>query len=130
PPAPVFDFLARQAPSGSFRIAKVGYPIPASAGMVYGIEMAEGYDFPIERLQLFMNGLTETRDDGVFFLADMIAQTNDRRLDLLNVKYVLAISPSPEFDQLNRRPDRFTLVYKQGAIAVFQNKSVMPRAFV
>jgi hypothetical protein len=130
PPAPVFDFLARQGDPAMFRIAKVGYPIPANSGMVYGIEMAEGYDLSTERTRLFTGGLTETRDDGVFFLADKIIETRDRRLDLLNVKYIVAIARSPEFDRLVSRPERFAVVYKEGSIAVFENKSVLPRAFV
>ncbi|HEY2383065.1 MAG TPA: YfhO family protein [Terriglobia bacterium] len=130
PPAPVFDFLARQGNPAEFRIAKVGYPIPANSGMFYGVEMAEGYDLPIERTRLFTQGLTENRDDGVFFLADKIVETNDRRLDLMNLKYIVTSWPSPEFDRLVRRSDRFAVVYEEGAIAVFENKSVLPRAFV
>ena len=130
PPAPVFSFLATQGDAATFRIAKVGFPIPANSGMMYGIEMAEGYDLPIERTRLFTGGLTENRDDGVFFLADKIAAAPDRRLDLLNVKFIVAIAPSLEFDQLASRPDRFAVVYKAGSITAFENKLALPRAFV
>jgi hypothetical protein len=130
PPAPAFDFLSRQGDPSSFRIAKAGYPIPANSGMMYGIQMAEGYDICLERTRLFTRGLTETRDDGVFFLSDKIAEARDRRLDMLNVKYLLVITPSPDFDQLASQPGRFSMVYNERSIAIFENKSVLPRAFV
>jgi hypothetical protein len=130
PPAPVFDFLAGRGEAGTFRVAKAGYPIPANSGMIYGIEMAEGYDLSTERTRLFTRGLSEMRDDGVFFLADGIAETHDRRFDLLNVRYVVVIMPSPEFDQLARHPGRFASIYEAGSIAVFENRAALPRAFV
>ena len=73
--------------------------------------------------------LAEPRDDGVFFLSDRIAGVHDRRLDLLNVKFVVVTAPGPDFDQLALRPERFAVVYREGSIAVFENKSVLPRAF-
>jgi hypothetical protein len=97
--------------------------------MIYGLEMAEGYDLSIERMRQFKRDLAETRDDGVFFLSDRIAGIRDRRLDLLNVKFVVVTAPSQDFDQLARRPERFVAVYREGSIAVFENKSVLPRAF-
>lgn len=129
PPAPAFDFLSRQGEGWTFRIAKAGYPIPANSGMMYGIQMGEGYDICMERTRLFSRGLTEMRDDGVFFLSDKIVETKDRRLDMLNVKYLLVITPSPDFDRLRGQPERFTPVYRENSIAIFENKSVLPRAF-
>ena len=130
PRPPVFDFLARQGDPSAFRIAKAGYPIPANSGMMYGIQMAEGYDICTERTRLFTRGLTEMRDDGVFFLSDRIAQNRDRRLDMLNVKYLVVITPSVDFDRLASQAGRFEMVYRENSIAVFENKSVLARAFV
>ncbi len=129
PRAPLFDFLARQRSAGPFRIAKAGYPIPANSGMMYGLEMAEGYDLTTQRARLFTAGLREDRDDAIFFLADRIVDSSDRRFDMLNVKYVAVTVPGHEFDLLSSRPDRFTIVYQEPTVAVFENRSVLPRAF-
>src|SRR6185436_13576376 len=82
------------------------------------------------RARLFTRGLTETRDDGVFFLSENIVENPDRRLDLLNVKYLIVIAPSVDFGRFASRPDRFKLVYQDKTTAVFENRSVLPRAFV
>jgi hypothetical protein len=130
PSAPLFDFLKTQGPPGAFRVAKLGYPIPANSGMIYGFEMAEGYDLTTERVRLFTDGLRDDRDDGIFFRADGIVNTIDRRFDLLNVKYIAASFPGPEFDLLSSKPGRFRVVYKEPTVAVFENRTVLPRAFV
>lgn len=129
PRAPLFDFLAGQQSAGPFRIAKAGYPIPANSGMMYGLEMAEGYDLTTQRARLFTAGLREDRDDAIFFLADRIVDSSDRRFDMLNVKYLPVTVPGHEFDLLSSRPDRFTIVYQEPTVAVFENRSALPRAF-
>jgi len=130
PSAPLFDFLKTQGSPGAFRVAKLGYPIPANSGMIYGFEMAEGYDLTTERVRLFTHGLRDDRDDGIFFRADGIVNTIDRRFDLLNVKYIAASFPGSEFDLLSSKPGRFRVVYKEPTVAVFENRTVLPRAFV
>jgi hypothetical protein len=127
PPAPVFAFLQGNAPQGRFRIAKGGYPIPANSGIVYGIEMAEGYEITTLRATAFTRDFSEQRDDAIFFLADKIVQTEDRRFDMLNVKYLVAIADSPEYEQFAAQPQRFTPVFSQGSVAVFENRNVLPR---
>jgi hypothetical protein len=129
PKAPLFDFLSNQGPVGTFRIAKAGYPIPANSGMIYGFEMAEGYDLTTARARLFTDGLREDRDEAIFFRIDEVVNMPDRRFDLLNVKYVIVMYPGREFDLLSRTEDRFRIVYKEPGIAVFENKSALPRVF-
>jgi hypothetical protein len=97
--------------------------------MVYGFEMAEGYDLTTARARLFTDGLREDRDEAIFFRIDEVVHTPDRRFDLLNVKFVVVLSPGPEFDLLSATRDRFRIVYKDSSIAVFENKSVLPRFF-
>src|SRR5262249_11220679 len=92
-----------------------------------------GYDIAIESTRLFTSGLTMMRDDGVFFVSDGIVASRDRRLDLLNVKYLLTVRPGEDFDAFAAQAGaegRFSLVYQEGSIAVFENKRVLPRAFV
>ncbi|HYR92324.1 MAG TPA: YfhO family protein [Terriglobia bacterium] len=129
PAAPVFEFLSRQGDPATFRVAKAGFPIPVNSGIMYKLHTADGYDICTTWMRIFNNDLTLERDDGIFFLADKLSQSTDRRLDMLNVKYLVVIAGSPDFEQLAVRPDRFAEVYKQGSIAVFENKFVLPRLF-
>jgi hypothetical protein len=129
PSAPVFNFLRGRERPATYRLAKAGYPIPANSGIMYDIETADGYEVCTARARNFTADLTEQRDDAVFFLADKLSQAKDRRIDLLNVKYLAVITPGPEFEQLGGRPDKFAEIYRQGSIAVFENKSVLPRLF-
>jgi len=129
PPAPVFDFLKKQGNPSTFRIAKAGYPIPANSGIIYGLESADGYEIPNERARQFSAGLIEERDDAVFYEAEKVAASPDRRLDMLNVKFWIVIAGSRQFREFGARPERFKLAYEEGSIAIFENKRVLPRLF-
>jgi hypothetical protein len=129
PATPVFDFLRAHAEPGHFRFAKAGYPIPANAGVMYGTEAADGYEICLLATRTFCRDLTQDRDDAVFFLPDRIVQNRDRRVDLLNVKYFLVTSPSPEDTDFRRRPERFQQAYKDDGVIVYENLSVLPRLF-
>jgi len=128
PTAPVIEFIRSQPDASPFRVAKDRVPIPHDAGMVYGFESADGYDLTTERTRTFTADLSEQREDGVMFLAEkMIAP--DRRLDMLNVKYVMVTAPGQQFDLLTQQTDRFTRVFQQPGVAVFENRTVLPRFF-
>ena len=129
PMAPVFNFLRNGDSPATFRIAKAGYPIPPNSGMIYGLESADGYEITTERARTFSMGLTEDRDDAVFFDATKVAQAADRRTDMLNIRYWIVIAGSPEFKEFAGRHDRFAQVYNEGSVAVFESKSTLPRLF-
>jgi Bacterial membrane protein YfhO len=128
PAAPVLEFLRSQANAAPFRVAKDRFPIPHDAGMIYGFEAADGYDLTTERTRTFTSDLIENREDGVMFLAENILGSRDRRFDLLNVKYLMVSKPGPQFDLL-ATSDRFVPVFSQEFVSVFENKTVLPRAF-
>ncbi len=129
PAAPVFDFLQTRGDHGTFRVAKDPYPIPHDTGTIYGFDAADGYDLITERPRRFTSGLTAPRDDGMMFITEDILHAQDRRLDLLNIKYFIVTKPGPEFELMAHRPDRFTPAFSQASIAVFENRSAFPRAF-
>lgn len=129
PSAPVFNFLQSRGGAATFRMAKAGYPIPANSGIIYGIETADGYEIASERARTFNNGLMEQRDDAVFYEAEKVTQTQDRRTDMLNVRYWVVIAGSPEFQQFQNRADRYVQVFNSGSMVVFESKSVLPRLF-
>jgi len=128
PPAPILDFLRVQDRAAPFRVAKDRFPIPHNSGIIYGFEAADGYDLTTERTRAFTSDLTENREDGVMFLAENILASRDRRLDMLNVKYLLVSKPGPQFDSL-AASDRFVPVFSQELVAVFENKNALPRVF-
>ncbi|PYS36108.1 MAG: hypothetical protein DMG14_25425 [Acidobacteria bacterium] len=128
PPAPVFEFLRTRDNSAPFRVAKDRVPIPHNAGMIYGFEAADGYDLTTARTRAFTADLTENREDGVMFLAEKILAARDRRLDMLNVKYLMVTKPGPQFEML-AASDRFVPIFSQASVAVFENKTALPRFF-
>jgi hypothetical protein len=129
PPAPVIDFVRSRPDASPYRVAKDRVPIPHDAGMVYGFEAADGYDLTTERTRKFTADLGERREDGVMFLAEQMAAAQDRRLDMLNVKYVMVTAPSEQFDLLSQQSERFTHVFQQPGAAVFENRTALPRFF-
>src|SRR5262249_51527084 len=57
-----------------------------------------------------------------------IPESSDRRLDLLNVKYVLVSASAPEI-KLFSDARRFAQVFNNGVVAIVENKTVLPRVF-
>ena len=128
PNSPVFEFLANQNTS-QFRIIGIGPPYPANAHTMYNVAAAEGYASLLPELQRAFSQDTRIDSDGLYFSAQGILETRDRRLDLLNVKYVVLIAYAPEFKWFEKS-DRFVQVFNNGEVAIFENKSVLPRAWV
>jgi hypothetical protein len=127
--APAIDFIRTRDQSAPFRVAKDRVPIPHDAGMIYGFESADGYDLTTERARAFNADFMENREDGVMLLAENILVAKDRRFDMLNVKYLMVSKPGPQFDMLSAS-ERFTRVFSQDLVAVFENKTSLPRFFL
>jgi len=129
PSAPVFDFLRKQGNSGDFRMVTVGVPFASNASIPYGISSADGYEVRLAQSQLaFCRDYIDTSFSGLYFLPSHFLKFTDRRLDMLNVRYLAATTGSPEFADL-KNSQRFTLAFDDGHVALFENMSVLPRAF-
>src|SRR5207302_986844 len=59
-----------------------------------------------------------------------ITSHRDRRLDMLNVRYIVASSFNGGRDALAAQPDRFRLVAEADHTHVFENLRTLPRAWV
>jgi hypothetical protein len=130
PDSPVFRFLSEQTEKGQARTSTLGLPYCMNANLMYGIPSADGYETGLVAPQrLFSLDYTDDHLDGIWFNASHILNLKDRRLDLLNVKYLTTLSASREFDLL-KNTSRFRMVYNDGDAAVFENTSVLPRAFL
>jgi hypothetical protein len=128
PSSPVFEFFARQNMS-QFRIIEIGLPYPANAHTMYNVAAAEGYEVRLPELQRAFASDTMVDSDGLYFTAQGILESRDRRLDLLNVKYVVLIAYAAEFKSFEKS-DRFVQVFNNGDVAIFENKSALPRAWL
>jgi hypothetical protein len=128
PKAPAFDFLSGQPQP--FRVAAVNDTIPDNMEPIYGLSSATGYDFMHRRLVSLTEGLRKDRRDLVMFTAEGILATENRVLDLLNVKYILATPFNESLAQMRTQPHRFRETWSDGAVTIFENQRVLPRTFL
>ena len=130
PQAPVFDFLKKNSNPARFRIAEIGGPYFLNAHMMYDLASADGYETRISLLQrVFSADLTSNGLDSIYFTATGLLNYADRRLDLLNVKYLVFGVSDPGYKLFSGNA-RFTEVYNDGYSAILENKRVLARAFV
>jgi hypothetical protein len=130
PAARIFDFLKQNADPARFRVAQITAPYPANANVMYQTASADGYEVKLTPWQrVFSLDYMAEGIDGIFFTGGRLLRFNDRRLDVLNVKYVIVETISPEFTRF-KTTNRFALAYNSGYVAAFENKSVLPRAFL
>ncbi len=131
PSPPVFDFLKKQGPTESFRVAPVGLTYPMNSGIAYELQSLTGFEAAIPpALRRFAADLTEDYPDSIIMASKKILSTHDRRLDMLNVKYVVVTASEPEYEMFSQHPDRFSEVFKRDKTVVFENKTTLPRAFI
>jgi hypothetical protein len=130
PSARIFDFLKQNANPARFRVAPIGLPYPANANVMYQIASPDGYEVQLTPWQrVFSLDYIDEGTIGISFTGGRLLRFNDRRLDMLNVKYLILEKGSPEFSRF-KGTDRFALAYNSGYVAAFENKSVLPRAFL
>lgn len=127
PLVPVFQFLKANADPNRFRVASIGATYPANAELVYDLAALEGYDLELKLAHEYLADFG-IPTDGIDLNADQIVAVNDRRLDLMNLKYLVASTQNSSYDVLAAKPNRFRLVFAQGSIRVLENENVLPRA--
>ena len=127
PPAPAFEFL--RAHAGFDRVTSVDGAYTSNAEIVYGLSAAGGYDILLRRTARLM-ALIGPPSNQVYPSSEKILAAPSRLLDLLNVRYLVATTVNEGAARLAARPDRFTPVFSEGAIRIFENRSVLPPAFL
>jgi len=132
PPAPVFDFLRQQGPPGTFRVGEtIPGSYPANSPTSYGVQSLTGYEAIVpETLHRFILDFSDSDEDAIHLIGEKTATLRDRRIDLLNLKYIVVTVGAPEYQSFRDHAERFLEVFKQGNLAVFENKTVLPRAFL
>lgn len=129
PQAPVFDFLKAHADPFRDRVAAVVDPYPVNSAMMYGLAAADGYEVKLLRIREFCQGYSDGSPDNVTFGGDEFFRQDDRRLDLLNIRYFVVYTARQEFQRFSADPGRYAMVFRDANVAVFENRKVLPRAF-
>jgi hypothetical protein len=127
PQVPVFKFLQEHADPARYRVAEVGATYFTNAEMVYGLAGLDGYDLELRRTGNLLGDLAPPTT-GVNIDAERIVKTDDRRLDLMNVRYLVATTYNDSYDILATRPDRFKLAFEDRGTRILENLRVLPRA--
>jgi hypothetical protein len=131
PPAPAFDFLKQRSAEETFRMAPIGLPQPLNSGIAYGLESLTGFEAAVPpALQRFTLDLTEDYPARFILVGAKVLASQDRRFDMLNTKYLVVTRAAPEYELFLQQPARFAEVFKRETIAVFENKTALPRAFI
>jgi hypothetical protein len=131
---PLPEIYARlPAPGDSpYRIASLDVTSPANVEVVLGLETPAGYDFATRTQYRLMKPLMRGDHPQLLlgFEASKIVNARDRRLDLMNVRFLLATTYNESAALLGAEPERFRLVAAKGSVRLFENLQVLPRAFL
>jgi hypothetical protein len=127
PLTPTFEFLGRDAEP--HRVAAVDGTYGPGFELVYGLDSAAAFNVIPRRTESLLG--TFGTDQGVpRLLSERIVANPGRLLDLLNVKYLVATTATRSAEALAQRPDRFRPVFSDASVRVFENRTVLPRAFL
>jgi hypothetical protein len=129
PMVELFDRL-KQLGGDPFRIATLGDPYAVNSEVVYDLEATGGYEIPLERLYRFLDGAHRNGVDGVALDSEAMLKLKDRRVDMLNTRYILVPTSAPIATALRSQTDRFRFVFAAGRTDVLENLRAMPRVFV
>jgi hypothetical protein len=131
PEPPVYREL-RARDHSTFRIVTLDATSPANLEMVYGLASPDGYDFATREQYRLLSPFTHSINPQILgsFDARSVVTMADRRLDLVNVKYLLATTLNDSAALLAAHSERFRLVYTDDQTCVFENLHVLPRAFL
>jgi len=114
------DFLREQP--GFFRILTLNGGFPPNTNVLYGLSEARGYSpLEIEGYHRFLAAAGDYPQPIRHFRTLYFSNFESRLIDLLNVKYLIS-------DRVLQHP-KLTLLW-QGGAHVYENRSVLPRAFL
>jgi hypothetical protein len=131
PPNELLDRLASQETAPTpFRMSQVGACFPTNIQLMYGLSESGGYEIPLARIKKFAQGLSVDDTDAVVFTLQSVLETKDRRLDMLNTKYLLVSQFDSLYEELRKYPDRFRFVDSYGDTDVYENLRAFPPAYI
>ena len=131
PEPPAYAWIRAHEP-GPSRVVTLDAAAPANVEMVYALASPTGYDFVDHARWSVLADFASNPNPsfGPNFSAARLVEVSDRRLDLFNVRYLLATTYNRSSALLAAHPERFRLVFSEGHTQVFENPTAMERAFV
>jgi hypothetical protein len=130
PNVPLFSFLGERPKP--FRVVSLDSAAPPNVEYVYGLSTAGGYEYMLKRTSSLTEDLVDNPGNGyaLSFASRKIAESNNRILDLLNVRYLLATRFNNSESLLRSLPNRFREVRSDANASLFENLTCLPRAFL
>jgi hypothetical protein len=129
PQSKLFDRIKSQSQE-PFRIAQTNCAYGSNFQMMYGISAADGYEICLTRTKNFLEGYEEVESNGVNLSSQRILASRDRRLDMLNAKYIVVSEYDPLFPKFREQPDRFRYKFTYELTEVIENLNALPAAFI
>jgi len=126
PDVPLYQFLRSKEPA-NYRIAVVDGTSASNFSMPYGISEVGGWDVGLQLIEDFMDDFTD-HGDGINLNSASVTKIEDRRLDLMNIRYVVATTVNASAENMALKPDRYSLAFSDGSVRVFENRKVLARA--
>ncbi len=128
PPIELFDRInaIKQPP---FRILQTGV-FGVNFETMYGLSGAGGLDIVLERIKKFTSDISIEDMASVMFTIPGILDIKDRRIDMLNAKYVSISGDEPRHAEFRSQSDRFRFVFAAGKTEVYENLKALPAAFL
>ena len=128
-PEPASFSYLRAHTGDRYRILVIDVTVAENIPAFYGLYSAGGYDNPLRRTALLEQPLSHVR--GRLTPTSLgVAGLEDRRLDLMNIKYLVANKWSAGLAWLEAHPERYRLVHTDGPVRIYENTAVLPRAFL
>jgi hypothetical protein len=113
-----------------FRIAEIDYASGPNFQLMYGLPAVGGYEICLDRIKTFLADVSTDEMPNVTLTGKGVLNMKDRRLDLLNAKYIVVSEWDPLHVEFRNRPDRFLFLYNTDDTNVFENLKVLPPAFL
>lgn len=129
PMVELFDRLKHLGGDPS-RIAQLDDAAVPNSDLVYDLDSAQGYEIPLERIYRFLDGVHLNDGDAIRLDPAAMLKLKDRRVDMLNTRYILVPTLDPVATALRNQTDRFRFVFTAGHDDVLENLHAMPRAFI
>ena len=144
---PSVEWLVEQGEDGAFRYTTLDDPdghlplLQPNMTLRYGLDDVRGYDSIISRQYVdFING-TQLQTQLDFnriapLYIDRLDETDWRRLNLLNVRYLVThrqtMPPTDLTETVDSRrfTPQLTLAYEDAAVRIYENSGAFPRAFL
>ena len=130
PDVPLFGFLSQRPKP--FRVVSLDSAAPGNVEYVYGLSTAGGYEYMLKRTSSLTESLVQNPGSGfaLSFTARKIIESNNRIVDLLNVRYLIATKFNESESLMRSSPNRFREVWSDGNASLFENLTCLPRAFL